>query len=187
MKAWKQLDIITLICISYRIQMFDDVLPCFHLNKHFEILLQNSRLTNCWKRISGCKFIFLMLLYFYLNTFRCSNSSNPLIKTSFLFLFLCFSPAGTIFLFFTLNAFCSFYMLSLKTFTIFQLIEKANWIFLSAFGIFSLCFSTETTNKAITDCTTLLNTMYSHDACENINHQVEVCWKPWNRFCTIWC
>lgn len=91
--------------------------------------------------------------------------------------FTVFSPTGTIFLFFTLNAFCSFYMLSLKTFTIFQLIEKTNWIFLSAFGIFSLCFSTETTNKAITDCTTLLNTMYSYADDESINHKVEVCRK----------
>lgn len=109
--------------------------------------------------------------------FESINKNFLLLLISLFFFF----PAGTIFLFFTLNAFCSFYMLSLKTFTIFQLIEKANWIFLSAFGIFSLCFSTETTNKAITDCTTLLNTIYSHDACENINHQVEVCWKPSNR------
>lgn len=63
----------------------------------------------------------------------------------------------------------------MKSFTIFQLIEKAHWVLLSAFGIFSLCSSTESTNKAISDCATLLNSMYSHDAIENINHQLEVC------------
>lgn len=106
-----------------------------------------------------------------------------------IFLFFSFSPQsspppGTIFLFFTLNAFCTFYMLSLKSFAIFQLIEKANWIFLSGFGVFSLCISAETTNKAINDCTTLLNAMFSHDACESINQKLDVCWKThgWSFF-----
>ena len=95
-------------------------------------------------------------------------STKPLIKVFFFF-------AGTIFLCFTLNAFCSFYLLAMKSFTIFQLIEKAHWVLLllSAFGVFSLCFSTESTNKAITDCATLLNSTCSHDAL-NINHKVEV-------------
>lgn len=102
--------------------------------------------------------------------FRCIFEASPLKK----FLLPLFFFPGTIFLCFTLNAFCTFFMLALKTFTIFQLIEKAHWVLLSAFGIFSLCFSTESTNKAISDCATLLNAMYSHDALDNINHKVEV-------------
>ncbi|CRK99315.1 CLUMA_CG012766, isoform A [Clunio marinus] len=81
---------------------------------------------------------------------------------------------GTLFLFFTLNSFCTFFMMTTKNFTIFQLIEKAHWILLSAFAIFSLCYTTESTNKAISDCASLLNTIYSHDDFENINHKVEI-------------
>lgn len=132
------------------------------------------------KRILRCNlflfFFYLILLAFISQHFAIFKFFEAINKTFLSFLFLCFSPIGTIFLFFTLNAFCSFYMLSLKTFTIFQLIERANWILLSAFGIFALCLSSETTNKAITDCTTLLNTMYSHDGDENINHKVKVRW-----------
>lgn len=97
---------------------------------------------------------------------------NKTQRQCFLFLSL---VAGTIFLSFTLNAFCIFFMLVVKSFTIFQLIEKLHLVLLSAFAVFSLCASTESTNKAITDCATVLNTMYSHDAFENINHKVEVC------------
>lgn len=71
-------------------------------------------------------------------------------------------------------------MLTMKTFTIFQLIEKAHWVLLSAFGVFSLCSSTESTNKAIIDCATLLSSTYSHEAFESINHKVEVCSISWN-------
>lgn len=72
--------------------------------------------------------------------------------------------------------------MTLKTFTIFQLIEKAHWVLLSAFGIFSLCCSTESTNKAISDCATLLNAMFSHDGVDNINHKVEVSFNGVNEF-----
>lgn len=84
--------------------------------------------------------------------------------------------AGTLFLFFTLNVFCSFFILSMKTFTIFQLIEKAHWVLLllSAFAVFSLCYSTESTKQCISDCATLLNSYVEHDAL-NINHKIEVC------------
>lgn len=63
----------------------------------------------------------------------------------------------------------------MKSFAIFQLIEKAHWVLLSAFGIFSLCSSTESTNKAITDCAALVNSTYADDAFEGINHKIEVC------------
>lgn len=62
----------------------------------------------------------------------------------------------------------------MKSFTIFQLIEKVQWVLLSALGIFALCLSTESTNKAISDCTTLLSSAYSHDALESINHKADV-------------
>lgn len=98
--------------------------------------------------------------------------------------FLAFST-GTIFLLFTLNAFCTFYLLSMKSFAIFQLIEKAHWVLLSAFGIFSLCSSTESTTKAITDCAALVSSTYADDASEGINHKVEVCFHRISLFLSL--
>lgn len=65
-------------------------------------------------------------------------------------------------------------MLAIKSFTIFQLIEKAQWVLLAALGVFSLCTSTEAALKQISDCSAFMNGIYSHDA-GSINHKVEVC------------
>jgi hypothetical protein len=93
-----------------------------------------------------------------------------------IFSFLAFFSTGTIFLCFTLHVFCIFYALALKKFTIFHLIEKALLAVLSALGIFSLCSSTESTNKAISDCATLFNAMYSQDVFEiTMDQKVDVC------------
>lgn len=75
-------------------------------------------------------------------------------------------------------------MLAMKSFTIFHLIEKLQWVLLSAAGVFALCSSTESTNKAINDCAALLDVLYSHDALESINHKVEV---GWSLFARNWC
>jgi hypothetical protein len=82
--------------------------------------------------------------------------------------------AGALFLFFTLNAFCTFFLLATKSFTIFHLIEKVHWVLLAALGVFALCSSTESTNKAIKDCAALLNSTFTPDAFASINHKVEV-------------
>jgi hypothetical protein len=69
---------------------------------------------------------------------------------------------ATIFLNFTLNSFCTFFMLAMKSFTIFQLIEKILWLLLSSLAIFTLCYSTEASYKAINDFSTLFGTYCSH-------------------------
>lgn len=103
------------------------------------------------------------------------------------------SFAATIFLNFTLNSFCIFFMMAMKSFTIFHLIEKILWLLLSSLAIFTLCYSTEASHKAISDFSTLFCTYTSHDSfyhhcgcyncCEGgmcaakmkgINHRVEV-------------
>lgn len=108
------------------------------------------------------------MIFNFLSRIQHFNSIDAINKNQLWFF------AGTIFLFFTLNAFCTFFMLTMKSFTIFQLIEKVQWVLLSALGIFALCLSTESTNKAISDCTTLLSSAYSHDALESINHKADV-------------
>lgn len=65
-------------------------------------------------------------------------------------------------------------MLTMKTFTIFHLIEKVLWLLLSSMAIFTLCYTTEASYKAINDFSTLLCTYISHqsdddDDTENIN------------------
>lgn len=66
-------------------------------------------------------------------------------------------------------------MLAIKTFTIFQLIEKSHWVVLAALGVFFLCSSTESALQQISECSAIVSRMYSHDASANINHAVEVC------------
>lgn len=88
-----------------------------------------------------------------------------------------FSLPVAFFLMFTLSAFNVFYMLTMRISAIFQLIESIHNVMLSSFGIFSLCYLTDSTKNAIGDCSQFLISLYSTevDACENINQKVDVC------------
>lgn len=59
-------------------------------------------------------------------------------------------------------------MMAMKSFTIFQLIEKILWLLLSSIAIFTLCYSTEATHKAISDFSTLFSSYISHKHLRNI-------------------
>jgi hypothetical protein len=97
------------------------------------------------------------------------------IRTKDIEFFHLFSVA--FFLIFTLSAFSTFYMLSMKSDAIFRLIESIHWVMLSSLGVFFLCYLTESTKNAIGDCSQFLMSLYSTeaDASENINHKVDVC------------
>jgi hypothetical protein len=68
-------------------------------------------------------------------------------------------------------------MLTMKIDAIFQLIESIHYVMLSSFGVFTLCYLTESTKNAIGNCSQFLISLYSTevDACENINQKVDVC------------
>jgi hypothetical protein len=65
-------------------------------------------------------------------------------------------------------------MQAVKHFSTFQLIRVAHWGLMSAIGILWLCCSTESTQKAVNYCSTLLNDRYSSGEFESINQKVEV-------------
>lgn len=97
-------------------------------------------------------------------------------KISFFF-DVAFLIAVAFFLMFTLNAFRTFYMLSIKSEAIFRLIESAHWLALTTSGILALCYLTESTRSVIGDCSHLLISLYSKNAesCASINHKLDVC------------
>lgn len=99
-------------------------------------------------------------------------------KISFFFdVAFLFLIAVAFFLMFTLNAFRTFYMLSIKSEAIFRLIESAHWLALTSSGILALCYLTESTRSVIGDCSHLLISLYSKNAesCASINHKLDVC------------
>lgn len=154
---------VKLSCLFLRSITFDSICGC----------IGSLQRDLCYDVIQACSF------FLFMRRLNRAKSDKTFFHPFWLAHFFIFSffIAVAFFLIFTLNAFRTFYMLSIKSDAIFRLIESTHWLVLTSVGIFALCYLSETTRSAIGDCSQLLISLYSTnvESCGSINHKLDVC------------